>query len=56
MENTNESVSQISSDQEKYDCQPKTINFISKEQELILELLNEVEDSLVQLKLYEKSI
>ena len=52
LEDTNESVSQISSDQEKcikgkYDCQPKIINFISREQELILELLNEVEDSLL---------
>ena len=50
--------SQSSSDQEdcikgSYDCQPKTIKFISQEQDFILDVLRKVEDDNVKQELYE---
>ena len=58
LQNTEETSSQSSSDQQEYikdscDCQPKTINLISQEQELILDLLKKVKDSSVKQELYE---
>ena len=50
--------SQTSSDQDEcikgnYDCQPKTINVISQDQELVLDVLRKVEDEKVKQELYE---
>ena len=58
LQNTEETSSQSFSDQQEYikdscDCQPKTINLISQEQELIIDLLKKVKDSSVKQELYE---
>ena len=50
--------SQTSSDQEEYikgncDCQPKTINVISQDQELVLDVLRKVEDEKTKQDLYD---
>ena len=53
-----EILSQTSSDQEDYikgncDCHPKTINVISQEQELVLDVLRKIEDETVKQELFE---
>ena len=53
-----ETSSQTSSDQDdcikgNCDCHPKTINFISQEQELVLDALRKVEDEKVKQELFE---
>ena len=57
LQDTGETSSQTSSNQEECikgscDCQPNTINVISQEQELILDLLKKIDDSSVKQELY----
>ena len=58
LDNGDEISSQTSSDQDdyikgNYDCQPKTINVISRDQELVLDVLRKVEDEKVKKELFE---
>ena len=57
LQDIEETSTQTLSDQEKCikgscDCQPKTLNVISQEQELILDLLKKVDDSSIKQELY----
>ena len=58
LDSSGEASSQISSDQEdcikgNCNCRPKTINVISQDQELVLDILRKIEDEKTKQDLYE---